>query len=68
MVLVGYGSNDNKLRLWKKVDWMVFHSVCKHLHQRLLPAVHQLSNPEQYGLSDHEPWYPFLYFEEEERD
>ena len=39
MVLVGYGSNDNRLRLWEKVDWMFYHSHCKHLHQRLLPAI-----------------------------
>ena len=47
-VLVGYGSNDNRLRVWKKaVDCMVFHSDCKHLHQRLLPEIHQFSEPEQ---------------------
>ena len=68
MVLLGCGSDENKLRLWKKVNWMVFHSVCKYLHQRLLPAMHQFSDPEQYGMSDCEPCYPYLYFEEEERD
>ena len=68
MVLVGYGSNGNKLRLWKKVDWMVFHSVCKYLHQRLLPAMHQFSDPEQYDMSHCEPCYLYLYFEEDERD
>ena len=30
MVLVGYGANDNKYE--KKVDWMVCHFDCKHLH------------------------------------
>ena len=29
MMLVGYGSNGNRLRLWEKVDWMVCHSDCK---------------------------------------
>ena len=30
--------------------------------------MHQFSDPEQYGMSDCEPCYPYLYFEEEERD
>ena len=46
-VLVGYGSNDNRLRAWVKVGWMVCHSDRKHLHQRLLPAIHQFSEPER---------------------
>ena len=25
--------------------WMVSHSDSKHLHQRLLPAIHQFSDP-----------------------
>ena len=62
-----YGSNDNNLRLWKKVDWMVVHSVCKHVYQILLPAMHLFSDPEQYGMSGCELCYPCLYFEEEER-
>ena len=44
-VLVGYGSNNNSLRVWEKFDWMVCHSDCKHLHQGLLPAIHQSSEP-----------------------
>ena len=24
--LVGYGSNDNRLRAWETVDWMVYHN------------------------------------------
>ena len=43
MVLVGYGSNDNRLRIWERVEWMVCHSDRKHLYQRPLPAIHQLS-------------------------
>ena len=34
MVLVGYRINGNRLRVTGKVDWMVFHSECKYLHQR----------------------------------
>ena len=47
MVEVGYGSNDNRLRVWEKVDWMVFHSDSKYLHQRQLPVIHQFSQPER---------------------
>ena len=47
MILVGYGSNGNRLRVSEKVDWIVYHSVSKHLYQRLLSAIHQLSEPEQ---------------------
>ena len=43
MVQVGYGSNDNKFRVLEKKDCMVYHSDCKHLHQRLLSAIHQFS-------------------------
>ena len=35
MVLTGYGINDNRLRAWEKLDWMVFHSDWKHLHHLL---------------------------------
>ena len=45
MGLVGYGSNNNSLRAWEKVDWMACHSYWKHLHQRLLPVIHQFSEP-----------------------
>ena len=55
MVLVGYGSNDNRLRVW----WV---------HQRLLPSIYQLSEPEHWEVSDYEPCYASLYFEEEEWD
>ena len=47
MVLVEYGSNDNRLRVREKVDWIVCHFDCKHLHQRLLPVMHQFSEPER---------------------
>ena len=39
MVLVGYGSSDNKFSVWEKVDRMVCHSDYEHLHQRLLSAI-----------------------------
>ena len=39
MVLVGYGINDNRLRVKENMDW-IFHSDCKHLHQRLLAIGH----------------------------
>ena len=47
MVLVGYGSNDKTLRVSEKVDWMVCYVNCIHLHKRLLPAIHQFSEPER---------------------
>ena len=43
MVLVGHGRNNNRLRVWETVDWMVCYSDCKHLHERLLPEMHQFS-------------------------
>ena len=33
MVSVVYGSNHNRLRVWEKVDWIVFHSDEKNLHR-----------------------------------
>ena len=47
MVLVGYGNNDNRLSLQEKADLTVCHLDYKHLHQRLLPTILQLSEPEQ---------------------
>ena len=41
MVLVGYGINDNRLRIREKVDIMNFYSDCKDLHQRLLAITYQ---------------------------
>ena len=41
MVLVGYGINDNRLRIKKMVDFMVFYPDYKHLHQRLLAIMYQ---------------------------
>ena len=41
MVLVGYVINDNRLRVREKKDWMVFHSDCKYLRQRLLAIRNQ---------------------------
>ena len=46
MVLVGHGRNDNRVRVWEKVDWMGLHSDCVHLHERLLPAIQQFSEPK----------------------
>ena len=34
MVLVEYGSNNNRLRVWGKLDWIICYSDCNHLHQR----------------------------------
>ena len=45
MVLVGYGSNGNRLEIWEKVELMVFYSDCRDLYQRQLPAIHQFSEP-----------------------
>ena len=47
MLLVGYGSNDYMLRVWEKVKWIVFHSDCEHLNQRLPPAIQHFSEPER---------------------
>ena len=47
MVLVGYGDNDNRLKIWGKRDWMVCHSDQKHPHQRLPTAIKELSEPER---------------------
>ena len=42
MVLVGYGTNDDRLRVWEMVEWMICHSYRKHVHQKLLlPAIEQ---------------------------
>ena len=46
MVLIGYGSNENRLRVWDKVDWVVSHLNCKNFYQRLLPTMHQRFKPE----------------------
>ena len=51
MVLVGYGSNDNKIRVGEKVNWIICHSDCKHLHQRSssssLPEIYQFYKSEE---------------------
>lgn len=36
MELVGYGSNDDRLRVREGVEWMVCYSDRKHLYKRLL--------------------------------
>ena len=41
IVLVGYGSNNNRLRVYEKVDWLLCHSDLKHLSQRVLLVIHQ---------------------------
>ena len=43
IVLVGYGSNNNRLKIYEKVYWMVCHSDFKHLPQGALLAIHQFS-------------------------
>ena len=35
MLLVGYGSNNNWLRIEERVEWVVWHSDFNHLYQRL---------------------------------
>ena len=35
IVFVGYGSNNNRLRVYEKVDWLFCHSNLKHLPQRV---------------------------------
>ena len=45
IVLEGFGSNDNRLMVWEKMDWMVFYSDCKHPYQRQLSAIHQVFEP-----------------------
>ena len=49
IVLVGYGSNNNRLRVYERVDWLFFHSDLKHLPQRVLLAIHHF-----LSLSDRE--------------
>ena len=39
VMIIGYGSNDNRVRIWERVEWMICHSDYKYLHQRLLPAI-----------------------------
>ena len=36
---VGYGSNDSKLRIGERVEWVVCPSDRQYLHERLLPAI-----------------------------
>ena len=45
IILVGYGSNKNKSRVYEKVDWTVCHSDQKFLPQRLILAIKQFSEP-----------------------
>ena len=55
MALIVYRSNDNGLRVLEKVDWMFFHSHCKHLYQKQLPTINQFSEPVGQRISDCEP-------------
>ena len=41
MVLVGYGINDNRLKVRENVNWMVFHSDCRYHCHRLLTIRNQ---------------------------
>ena len=45
IVLVRYESN--RLRVYEKVNWMVYQSDLKRLSQRVLLAIHRFSDPEQ---------------------
>ena len=47
MVLIEYGSNNNRLRVREKVDWMVYYFHCKHLHQRILREIQSFYDPQQ---------------------
>ena len=54
MILVGYGSNDNRLTVWQRMEWVVCHSYHKHFlsEATIVPAIHQYSESEGYGISD----------------
>ena len=41
MVLAGYGSNDNRLKVWGKVEWLVCYSDSENHHHVLPYEVHQ---------------------------
>ena len=41
MVLIRYGINENRLRVWEKVDWEMVDSDCNLLHQKLLAIRNQ---------------------------
>ena len=45
-MIVGYGSNNNRFRVYEKVDSLVCHYDIKHLPQRVLLAIHQFFGPE----------------------
>ena len=47
IVLVGYGSNNNKLRVYENVDWTACSSGHKFLSQIALFAIKQFSEPER---------------------
>ena len=47
IVLVGYGSNNNKLIVYDKVDWTACYSGHKFLSQRALFAIKQFSEPDR---------------------
>lgn len=56
-LLVGYWSNGSRLKMWE-VEWVLCHSDCKHLRQRLLAEInlYQFCESERYGTSDCECW------------
>ena len=62
MVFIGYGTNDNRLRVRKKVEWLACHSDLKHLHRRLVPVMVNflsLSNDKDFVIvSDVIPIHP----------
>ena len=53
MVIVWDGSNENRLRVWEKVDWMVYHCNCKYRLCsiiKLFLKVSPLFNSEYYKI------------------
>lgn len=47
MVLIGYESNVNRMRLLKRVECMACSHDNKRLHQRLLPTLRHFSDLER---------------------
>ena len=59
MVLVEYGNNENRLRVWEKVDWMVCHTCNVSIFLNLC---------DKKSVNVSELCYHCPYFEEEGRD
>ena len=67
-VLVVYGINDSRLRVWGREEWKFFLSDCKYIHKGLIATIHQLSGPMRLGFSACKRCYPFSCFREARRD